>query len=109
MARPSKTDQEQGYIRDMWNEIRTIEAVHHGMVSMHVAALPRPGVMAFKMVFTPLMEGQENGLGVHALEFIYPNAEQSTLAGFLWRKAISLGRMVEDADSEGRLAPKKRG
>lgn len=109
MPRPSKLDQEMGYIRDLWNEIRTIEAVHHGMVSLHVGTLPRPGMLTMRLTFTPLMDTEENYLGVQALDFLYPNAEQSTMAGFLWRKAISLGRMVEEAANESELRPKKRG
>jgi len=96
MARPSKTDQEMGYVKDFWNEVRTIEAQHHGIVSMNIYPVPRPGVFQIQLSFTPLMGGIENGLGVTSIVCSYPNAEQSTLAGFLWRKAISLGRMVEE-------------
>jgi hypothetical protein len=96
MARPSRTDQEMGYIKDWWTEIRTIEAQHHGIVTMNVYPLPRPGVFQFQLSFTPLMGSVENGMGVCSLVFAYPNAEQSSLAGFMWRKAISLGRMVEE-------------
>jgi len=109
MPRPSKLDQEMGYIRDLWSEIRTIEAIHHGVVALHVSTLGRPGILAMRLTFTPLMEGQEDYLGVQALDFTYPNAEQSTMAGFLWRKAISLGRMVDEAAQELELRPKKRG
>lgn len=101
MARPSKTDQEIGHIRDYWTELRTIEAEYHGMVTVFVNCTTRPGVLVFRMIFTPLMEGQPNALGTTTLEFLYPNIEQSTLAGFLWRKAITLGRLVaEDAEQQ---------
>ena len=109
MARPSKTDQEMGYIKDWWTEVRTIESLNHGVVSMYVNAISRPGVMQFRMVFTPLMGGLEDGMGVVALEFSYPNEEQSTLAGFLWRKAISLGRMCEESEDQKKVARAKRG
>ena len=95
MARPSKTEQEQGYFRDLWTEVRTMEADYHGMVSMFVNATGRPGVMVFRLVFTPLMGKEENGVGGSAIEFTYPNAEQSPLVAFLWRKAMSLHQMIE--------------
>lgn len=98
MSRPSKTEQEQGYIRDWWHEVRVIEAEYHGTVTLYVVPLGRPGVWQYRMVFTPLMDGQPNGMGIVALTFVYPNAEQSTLAGFLWRKAIALARMVDEAE-----------
>jgi len=96
MPRPSKTDQEMGYLRQFWTEVRTLEAEYHGVFSMYVSASPRPGVMEYQMVFTPLMGAVQNGMGVFRLEFVYPNVEQSTYAGFIWRKAISLSRMVHE-------------
>jgi hypothetical protein len=100
MARPSKTEQEMGYLRDWWTEVRTMEADYRGQVSMFVTATQRPGVMQYRMVFTPLMGDLENGLGVQAIDFVYPNVEQSSFAGFMWRKAISLSRMVEQAEEQ---------
>jgi len=97
MPRPSKTEQEMGYLRDFWNEVRQTEAEYHGMFEMHVVPTARPGVMQYRMTFTPLLNGEKNGLGVVALTFGYPNVEQSTYAGFMWRKAITLSRMVEEA------------
>jgi hypothetical protein len=96
MTRPTKTDQEVGYLRDLWTEVKTMEAEYNGMFSMVVRPAGRPGVMVYRMIFTPLTEGIENGMGVSALEFVYPNVEQSTYAGFMWRKAIALSRQVEE-------------
>lgn len=96
MARPSKTDKELGAFRDCWNELRALEADHHGMVSMFCNPLGRPGTFGFRMVFTPMVGRPEDVSGVHALEFIYPNVENSSFAGFLWRKAIALRRMVDE-------------
>lgn len=109
MPRPSKTDQELGAIRDFWTEIRTLEAEYHGSVSIYVNTTPRPGTISFKMVFTPLMGNRENHMETDALEFVYPNAEQTTLAPFLWRKAISLSRMVHQRQEMWGSAPGKRG
>jgi hypothetical protein len=102
MARPSKTDQELGYLKDFWEEVRTTEADYHGSWSMEVWPSNRPGVMTYRMIFAPLMGAIEYGLGKQTLEFTYPNAEQSTMSGFLWRKAIALGRQVKLASEEER-------
>lgn len=100
MPRPSKTDQEQGAMKDLWLEIKALEAEHSGVVSMHMIPTERPGVFSFNLLFTSLLEGQPNAPSSHSLQFVYPNAERSPLAAFLWRKAIALSRMVqEEADN----------
>lgn len=100
MSRPSKTEQEQGFFRDCWTEMRSIEAEYHGVISIYVSTLARPGTFGFRMIFTPLMGDTDEGIGVHALEFIYPNVEQTTFAAFLWRKAIALARMVREGKEQ---------
>ena len=109
MARPSKTDQELGYLKDFWEEVRTMEADYRGSWSMEVWPSNRPGVMLYRMIFIPHMGGLENLLGKQALEFTYPNVEQSTMSGFLWRKAIALGRQVKGALEEERTRAINRG
>lgn len=99
-GRPSKTDQEMGAMKDFWMEVRAMEAEYGGMVSMFVNPTGRPSVFRFTMVFTPLMEGSPNALGTHSLDFSYPNAEQSGLAAFLWRKSIALSRMVREESEQ---------
>lgn len=109
MARPSKTDQEIGHIKDWWTEVRTIEAEYHGQVSLTISPTSRPGVFGMELRFTPLLDNLANPLGAQTLIFYYPNVEQSTLASFLWRKAISLGRMVEGASDQPRTSNNTRG
>lgn len=109
MARPSKTDQEQGYFKDFWTELRTIESVGRGTVTVLFNATGRPGVCEVQLIFTPMFGGEQNKMGMQVIKCTYPNAEVSTLAGFLWRKAISLGRMIDGLIEESDLAPKKRG
>jgi len=105
MSRPSKTEQEMGYLRDFWQEVRVTEAEYHGSFEMTVVPTARPGVMQYRMTFTPAADRTPEGLGVVALVFGYPNAEQSSFAGFMWRKAITLARMVEEADGILKRAP----
>lgn len=93
-------------MKDFWLEVRTMESAFTGAFSMFVSATNRPGVFSFRMVFTPLLQGEENGMGVVAIEFAYPNVERSSLASVLWRKAISLGRMYDQKLLDER--PKRR-
>lgn len=109
MPRPSKTDQELAAIRDWWTEARTIEAEYAGQVTLVIQTTTRPGVMAMELRFTPIIDRHSNPLGSQVLIFSYPNVEQSTLATFLWRKMISLGRMVEGAADQPRTSNNTRG
>ena len=96
-------------MKDFWLEVRTMESAYTGAFSMFVTATQRPGVFSFRLVFTPLLGGQENGMGVAALEFVYPNVEQSMLAAMLWRKSIALGRMLDQQELDNRPTENKRG
>jgi hypothetical protein len=107
MSRPSKTDQEQGYFKDFWTELRTIESIGKGTVTVLFNATGRPGVCEIQLVFTPLFGSEQNTLGMQVIKCVYPNAETSTLAGFLWRKAIALGRMIDSLDQAPDMAPRR--
>jgi hypothetical protein len=109
MARPSKTDQELGAFRDCWNELRTLEADHQGFVSIIVNPLARPGMFSVRMTFTSFVGNIEEGQGAHGLAFMYPNVENSTFAGFMWRKAIALRRMVDEGSNRPVRPYKKEG
>lgn len=97
MPRKTKTEQELGYIRSFWDEIRTLSADYSAVVSMFVEATGRPGVLKFRLIFTPLVEREENHLGSAAVQFEYPNGSVQTLAGALWTQAIKLQQVVADA------------
>jgi len=98
MARPSKTEQEIGYLRSAWDELRTLQANYQGVVSIYANTTGRPGVFTLRFVFTPLLESAENYLGANAVQFEYPSAHASqTLAAALWAQAQQLARVVDDA------------
>jgi len=109
MSRPSKTEQELGHIRDLWTELRTLEAEYHGLSNIHMTPLARPGCFSIRIQFTTLDSQFEEKPADQAIQFVFPNVEQSTFAGMLWRKAISLGRMIYQADEERATRPKTKG
>jgi len=108
MSRPSKTEQELGHIKDLWTELRTLEAEYHGLSSIHMVPLARPGCFSVRITFTTLDSQYEEKPADQAIQFAFPNVEQSTFAGMLWRKAISLGRMIMQADEASAIGQKKR-
>lgn len=108
MARPSKTDQEIGFIRDAWTELRTLEAEYHTVISCYVTPQARPGCFRFRLVCVPLMDDAPSGLGTQAVEWTFPSASDTSLAGELWRQSIKLSRQVYEAD-EKRAFGKKLG
>jgi len=95
MARKSKTEQEQGFLRDYWNEVREMEADYRGVVMSSLECSPRPGVMRFRLSFTPMMGYIENGMGVSMYQFEFPNSQQGTLAAALWAASLKLLALVE--------------
>jgi len=100
MPRPNKMEQEFGYLRSAWDELRTLQADYQGVISIYASTTGRPGVFTFRLVFAPLFETAENYLGANAIQFEYPSAHSSqTLASALWAQSQQLTRVVADAYS----------
>lgn len=96
MARPSKTEQEIGYLRSFWEEVREIEADFGGAVTIFAVATKRVGVINLRLVFVPLLSDAENPLASHAYSFNFPNAGATSFAGSLWDGALKLRDLVTD-------------
>lgn len=100
MPRPSKSDQEKGFIRSWWDHVREIETDYHGTVMISTFATERPGVFAWRLSFTPFMGDMENMLHRAAIGFNFPDSRNVTLAGALFVAAMNLGDLVEDLAQE---------
>lgn len=109
MARPTRTAQEQGYLRSFWDEAREMEADYRGLVEVHCSPTARPGIIQIRMIFTPNLSGKPNGLGSHAVTVQYPNASEQTLAGCLWATCLSLLALVEQDEMRQRPVTKHEG
>lgn len=97
MPRPSKTEQEVGFIHSLWEELRTMEADHHGTVSITLHPSRRPGILTIRMVFTPALAGEENHLGTSAVQYDFPGPAVQSFAGSLWMFAGRLHDLVSRA------------
>src|ERR1044072_1067253 len=100
MPRPSKTEQEKGYIRSWWDEVKEIETDFHGTVMISTYASKRPGVFAWRLSFTPMIGDVENALHRAAVGFNFPDARNVSLAGALFVAAMKLGDLVADLADE---------
>jgi hypothetical protein len=108
MSRPTKTDQERGYLRSFWTEIRTLEADYVGSVTIQAYASARPGVFVFRVTFVPFLHEEANPLGTSSVQVEYPNGATQTMAGALWAASMKLTTLVyEDAEKRG-ARPGKR-
>lgn len=96
MARPSKTDQERGYLSAFWKEIRMMEADFGGIVTISANPSPRPGIFIFRLGFTPIYGELNNPLGTQAYSTEFPNGAAQTLAGALWAAAMKLTGQVSE-------------
>jgi hypothetical protein len=97
MARPSKTDQERGFLRSAWDVMRVLQADYQGVVTVYANTTGRPGVFTIRFVFTPLAEDAENYLGANAVQFDFPTASTSTLAATFFAQAMKLQQLVADS------------
>lgn len=106
MARPTKTDQERGYMRSFWQELKTLEADYVGITTVSAYGSPRPGVFIFRVSFTPILTTAENPLGAAAVQIEYPNGSTQTLAGALWSASMKLTTMVYEEDQARKQRPR---
>lgn len=105
MPRQSKTDQEIGYIRSYWDEIREMEADYKGVVACVVDYTSRPGVLIIRHTFVPIIGGQRNFMGTQAHVIEFPNSQQGSLASTLWAASLKLLALVEQASFHAGEAP----
>lgn len=105
MARRSKSDQEQGYLRSFWDEVREMEADYAGLVTCSLECGQRPGIVRIRLSFAPFAGDAYNTLGVQTVLHEFPNAQQGSLASTLWASSLKLLALVEGADFKYRSAP----
>lgn len=94
MPRRTKTEQEWGYMRSFWDEVRTLQADYAASVGLYAHPTNRPGVWSYRLVFTPLVDDKENPLGSAAVQFEYPSGTPQTLAAALWAQSMKLTELV---------------
>lgn len=99
MPRPSRQDQETGFMRSFWDSVRTIEADYHGTCELRFSALPRPGVVTIRLAFVPFLEGEKNFIGSAAVQVEFPSAANRTLAGTLFYLSQQLDATLSDGFS----------
>ena len=96
MGRPTRHDQETGFMRSFWDAIRTMEADYHGTCDLRFSAMPRPGVVTIRLSFVPFLEGEKNFIGSAAVQVEFPSAADRTLAGTLFYLSQQLDRTLGD-------------
>ncbi len=96
MPRPSKRDQEAGFIRSYWDEIREMEADFTGSITVYEEPSKRPGVFQIRLVFTELVADADNPLSSCSYSYTFPSALDQTYAASKWVAARALRQVVED-------------
>lgn len=95
MPRRSKDDQDKGFMRSFWDEVRELESDHGSAVSMYVHPSKRPGVFVFRLVSVPMMGAEADKVGVSSVQFEYPTALRQSLPAALWAYAQKLALQVD--------------
>jgi len=106
MPRPSKTEQEHGYLMSFWKELKTLEADYVGSVAIFTFPTSKPSVFTFRIVFTPMLGEGENYFGQQAVSFSFPSSSTQTLAGALWSASMKLTTLVYDAQQRTKGWPR---
>lgn len=109
MPRPSKTEQERGFLRAFWDEVREIEADFSGVVYVREQAQPRPGVLHIEIEFVQVVGEEGNLLNTCKYTYLYPNSMLHTYAASKWLAARALRQMVEEAVAALPKAKRKKG
>lgn len=97
MPRPTKTEQETGYLRSFWDEVRELEADFNGSVTVYETASKRPGILSVRLVFTQAVGRKDNPLSTCAYTYTFPSAANQTYAASKWVAARALRQAVEDS------------
>ena len=109
MPRRSKEDQDRGFMRSFWDEVREMENDHVMSVSMYVHPSKRTGVFVFRLVAVPLVENNEAGLGTNSVQFEYPTALRQSLPAALWAYSQKLSVQCDIAAVNTAPPPKRKG
>lgn len=97
MPRVTKTEQELGFLRSFWDEVRELEADFNGSVTVYETASPRPGVLSVRLVFTQIVGKKENPLPTCSYTYSFPSAANTTYAASKWVATRALRQVVEDS------------
>ena len=97
MPRVTKQEQEVGFLRSFWDEVREMEADFNGSVVVYETASKRPGILSLRLVFTQAVGKKDNPLSACSYSYTFPSAANQTYAGSKWVAARALRQVVEDS------------
>ena len=109
MPRRSKDDQDRGFMRSFWDEVRELETDHGASVTLFVHPSKRPGVFVYRMVAVPIEGPEAETKGVNAVQFEYPTALRQSLPAALWAYAQKLSLQCDIAYANATPPLKKGG
>lgn len=96
MGRKTKTDQERGYARSAWDEIRDIEDEFKASVFITLQPEHRAGVWKIRLSCSQVLVKYGTQPIDSAISVIWPNAYDQMFMGALWDTVIKLRAIVEE-------------
>lgn len=109
MPSKTKTEQEQGFLRSFWDEIKEMEADFDGVVTVTETASKRPGVLEIHLSFTQNEGPLDSPVSQAKVKYTFPSALNQTYAASKWMAARSLCQVVQDMVKDLERPKKKRG
>jgi hypothetical protein len=96
MPRKSKTDQERGYARAAWDELRDIEDEFKAAVFITITPEHRAGVWKLRISCSQVLAKLGTQPIDTAISVIWPNAHDQAFTGAMWDALIKLRAMAEE-------------
>jgi len=97
MPRKSKTDQDAGFMRSFWDEVREMQVDYGVVVGVYVHPSNRTGVFVFRLIGAQAASHSVAPIGTQAMQFEYPTGDLLSLPGALWRGSMKLHEMCVEA------------
>jgi hypothetical protein len=99
MPRKSKTDQELGWLRNIWEEMAATELKHGGFMKVELKPTASRARFMVRLVMTrPEGEGDIPGWA-GSTRYDYPNAESTMFLPWLWGRANAFAEFCDVSDT----------
>lgn len=109
MPRKSRTDQELGWLRSLWEELAEAELIHGAFCRIELRPMARRGVftVSFVMERPETEKGFPEWKGTQRHQ--YPNGQSTAFLSWLWGVSMRFGDYVDVTDIAVQNAAHKEG
>lgn len=100
MPRPTKTAQDEGFLKSMWAELAEIEDEHKRVCIITIIPTARKGIVHVQASATALHSDENGIIRNDKIAQTFPNSTSVSFAGFLWNLSRRLLDQVVNIEDE---------